>query len=95
MLKFYMSHKTAPELKSLLAEAAELVPRGSLWSHYKNPLHLYSIADLVIIEASEEVGVVYEAEYESLKGVRFLRPLSDFLAAVEWEGETRKRFTLN
>lgn len=58
-----MSHRTAQELKSLLQEAETLVQIGGRYFHYKRPDKFYTVLDLVIIEATEEVGVVYRADY--------------------------------
>lgn len=87
-----MSHRTALELKSLLQEAETLVQIGGRYFHYKNPDKFYTVLDLVIIEATEEVGVVYRADYEELEGVKFVRPIGEFLGQVMVEGKTFSRF---
>jgi hypothetical protein len=84
--------KSADELRKAIKDANEIVELGSTYIHYKNLSHQYTIVDLVIIEATEEIGVVYEAEYEPLKGIRFLRPMSVFTEKVSLEGRTVDRF---
>ncbi|MBL8015101.1 MAG: DUF1653 domain-containing protein [Candidatus Doudnabacteria bacterium] len=61
--------------------------------HYKHPEQLYTLVDVIIIEATEEIGVCYRAEYPELQGVTFMRPISDFLAFVEKDGKSVPRFT--
>jgi hypothetical protein len=84
--------KTADELRDSLVQANEVVEVGSTYIHYKNLSHEYTIVDLVIIEATEEVGVVYQAEYDNLKGIKFLRPISVFTEKVTVNGRSVDRF---
>jgi hypothetical protein len=84
--------KSALELRQSLIEANDIVEIGSTYVHYKNLSHEYTIVDLVIIEATEEIGVVYQAEYEDLKGIRFLRPISVFTEKVTIDGRSVDRF---
>lgn len=80
------------ELQQRIADAATLVSVGARYQHYKGADKTYRVESLVIIEATNEVGVVYVPEY--VDQVSFMRPLSDWLAHVEWEGKTVPRFTL-
>lgn len=89
-----MSHRTAQELKSLLQEAETLVKVGGRYFHYKNPDKFYTVLDLVIIEATVEVGVVYRAEYDGLEEFKFVRPIGEFMGEVEVDGKMVNRFTL-
>lgn len=82
--------KSYEELQTMLTDAADQVPLGSIWKHYKDSEAAYEIKDIVIIESTKEVGVVYEPE--SQPGVKFVRPLSEFFEDVEFEGKTIKRF---
>lgn len=84
-----MAHKPETELLQELATAAEAVEVGALYSHYKHPDHPYLIKGLAILEATEEVCVLYEAQHS---GITFIRPLSSWLETVEVEGETLPRF---
>lgn len=89
-----MAHLSPEALFSKLNLAKQKVIVGAKYYHYKHPELYYSIVDLVIIEATEEVGVLYRAEYESLKGLIFMRPIDDFLATVEVEDRHVGRFAL-
>jgi len=51
-----MNRKTHDDFNRELGLAAEKVPIGSRWYHYKHPEQFYVIKDLVVIEATEEVG---------------------------------------
>ena len=86
-----MDHKSQDELTRLIADAAKTVPIGTTYRHYKQPALLYRIADLIIIEATDTVGVIYEALYG--QKLKFLRPIDDFLATVEHNGKQIPRFT--
>lgn len=88
-----MSHKTPEELYKMLDDARKQLSVGSNYYHYKHPDQLYTLVDVVIIEADDTVGVLYRAEYESLKGIIFVRPIDDFLAEIEVDNEKIKRFT--
>jgi hypothetical protein len=80
---------------SLLAEdltAAEgQVEVGGLYAHYKNPDKPYEVTGLVILEATDEVAVLYTPQYEDIS-VTFARALSSWLEDVEWEGKVVPRF---
>lgn len=81
-------HLSETELLTRLDEAAKLVAVGSQYRHYKN--QLYKVLSLIIIEATNEVGVVYQAQYGAQ--LTFLRPLSVWLETVSYEGKTLPRF---
>jgi hypothetical protein len=83
--------KTDEELKSMLSEAAKLVKVGGRYRHSKSGGE-YIVTDLVLVEATENVGVVYSAEYG--ERFRWLRSVDDFVAEVEIDGVRRKRFEL-
>ena len=86
-----MDHKSQDELTRLIADAAKSVPIGATYWHYKNRDLHYRVADLVIIEATDTVGVIYEALYGNR--IKFLRPIDDFLATVGHNGKQIARFT--
>lgn len=87
-----MPHSDATELQQALVAAAELVTIGGRYFHYKNPTQFYIVIDLALIEATCEPAVIYEALYAP--GLKFIRPLSDFLARVtHLNGEEGSRFT--
>ncbi len=88
-----MAHKTAAELYQMLDDAKAQVELEANYYHYKRPKDLYTITDILIIEATDTVGICYRAEYPELKGITFIRPIEDFLAEVEVDGKMLKRFT--
>jgi len=78
------------ELRRRLDEAALVVRVGGQYRHYKG--NLYEVEALAIIEATNEPAVMYRALYG--KGLVFIRPVSDWLMIIKWQGETVPRFTL-
>ena len=52
--------------------------------HYKDPTKKYEVTDLAIIEATEEVAIVYRALYGD--ELTFIRPLASWLYTVETGG---------
>ena len=87
---FTMSHLSKEILKSQLEAAYRVVPRESVWVHYKDPLSRYIVKELVIIEATDKVGVAYPPEDDP--DIVFIRPLVEWLAEVEVDGMTVPRF---
>jgi hypothetical protein len=83
-----MDKLSEAELLERVATARAQVPIGSKWQHYKGGK--YVVTDIVVIELTNEVGVVYlSVEHPSVK---FLRPLVVWQEGVEWEGEQTFRF---
>jgi hypothetical protein len=85
------SRLSQEELAGKLQRAAALVEVGATYVHYKNPERKYLLTGLVLIEATEDVGVIYEAQYEEC--ISFMRPLEDFLAKVILNDVSLLRFT--
>lgn len=67
-------HKNHEQLHRELDEAREQVRVGGVYSHYKHPNNTYLVTSLGIIEASDELCVIYQATYD--QGLVFVRPLS-------------------
>ncbi len=83
-----MNKLSLAELLAKVETAKQQVPIGSTWQHYKGGK--YVVTDLVIIELTVEVAVVYlSLEHPSVK---FLRPLVVWQEGVEWQGEEMFRF---
>jgi hypothetical protein len=78
------------ELKRRLAEAGKVAKVGGRYRHYKG--QEYTVLDLVIIEATNEVGVVYRPEYGAK--LHFLRPMSNWAETVPVDGREVPRFLL-
>lgn len=82
--------KNDEELDVLLASAKDQVSVGSTYKHYKGMK--YVVLDVALIESTLEPGVVYQAQYGAK--LTFIRPISDWLSEVEYEGKKITRFTL-
>jgi hypothetical protein len=87
-----MRRKTERELKEMLAEAAKLVKVGGRYRHNKSGRE-YTVVDLVLWEATEEVAVIYRPEYGDSK-LLWARTVAVFVEEVEVNGLKRQRFEL-
>ena len=85
-----MAHLSSEELAGKLSEAGRGVEVGARYVHYKDPSKEYLVKSLGILEATDEVAVVYEAQYGDK--VSFIRPLESFCASVETDGVLTPRF---
>lgn len=83
-------HLSIAELEAELERARQLVEVGGEYYHYRNPKDKYTVTGLGIIEATQEVGVIYEKG--SLRALTWIRPLSSWLEQVEYEGKMVPRF---
>jgi hypothetical protein len=72
--------KSWEELGEMIGEAGRRVEVGGLYRHSKTG-GLYRVVDLALLEATEEVGVVYRAEYG--EKLVWVRSLGNFLEEVE------------
>lgn len=79
---------TIEELRVLLEDAEVLVPKGSVWRHYRDNSgdKPYTIHGQAVAEQSEEIVILYQNN----EGILFSRPLKEFLEVVR--GGTQKRF---
>lgn len=77
------------ELSRLLHSAAQEVAVGSRYLHYKQDT-AYTVLNLAIQESSDEIVVVYRAEYG--EGLTFVRALDSWLETVEQNGSRVPRF---
>ena len=93
MSKIPVDHKPLATLSDEMQAAAQHVEIGALYGHYKNPQTPYKVTGFVILEATDEVAVLYEVQEEDAPRVTFARPLRIWLETVEWEGKTIPRFT--
>ncbi len=85
-----MAHLDPSVLRARLDEAERLVPQGARYVHYKHPEVPYCIKGHAILEADEEVAVIYQQEGSNR--LTFVRPLTSFLEGVEIDGQTVLRF---
>lgn len=87
-----MAHKEQELLAQEVNEAKEAVEVGSKYFHYKHPDKNYNILRVGLIENTEEVCVIYEAEFG--EKLVWVRTLSDFLAKIKLDDGTEvDRFT--
>jgi hypothetical protein len=86
-----MAHKSQETLREELTHAASLVTVGGRYAHYKHPERAYTATGLGILEATEEVAVIYQAEYD--EQLTFIRVLSSWLDQVSYNGITVPRFS--
>lgn len=85
-----MAHLSSEALADKLSEAGREVEVGARYTHYKDPSKEYLVKSLGILEATDEVAVVYEAQYGDK--VSFIRPFESFCAAVAVDGVLTPRF---
>lgn len=86
-----MGHISSEELSLRLKELAQKVVIGGKYFHYKQPENLYEVVGVGLIEETETPAVIYHAHYG--EGLIWIRPESDFLAKVEFNGSSVDRFT--
>ncbi len=85
-----MPHISQEELAKQLAEAGRGVQIGGCYVHYKDPTKEYVVKSLGVLEATDEVAVIYEAQYG--EKVSFIRPLASFCELVLVDGVSVPRF---
>ena len=83
-------HKSHKQLVKEVEDANKKLTIGKTYQHYKDPKKLYKIVHFATLEATDELVVVYHAEYG--QGMYFVRPLTEWLEVVEWQGKTVPRF---
>jgi hypothetical protein len=86
-------HKPLAILFDEMQSAAQQVEVGALYGHYKNPQAPYKVTGFVILEATDEVAVLYEVQEDGTPRIAFARPLSVWLESVEWQGQIVPRFS--
>lgn len=83
-------HTPQQALKTQLDAAATKVVVGGTYSHYKHPEQTYRVLHIAIAEADDTLCVIYQAQYG--EHIIFVRPLSNWLDTVEWQGTLTPRF---
>lgn len=83
-------HAGYSQLQQRLQDARTLVNAGGAYAHYKHPHKPYVVQGLCIIEATEEIGVLYT---EPDSGVVFVRPISSWLEVLSVNSKSVRRFT--
>lgn len=85
-------HKSSEQVKAEIERASGQIKIGGTYRHYKAVHKLYKVLDFVLLEATNELCVLYQALYDD--GFKFVRPVSVWLEKVEWNGQTVPRFVL-
>jgi hypothetical protein len=85
-----MPRQSETELKQQLDAAAQAVAVGKRYAHYKHPEQAYIVRGFVILEATDEVGVIYEAQYG--EHISFVRTLNSWQDQVSVDGVLQSRF---
>ncbi len=86
-----MLHKNHKKLIIEMAQAEKSVTVGATYYHYKKVDQFYRVVGIAILEATDELCVIYQAEYD--KRLTFVRPLASWLETVEFNGQTVERFS--
>lgn len=86
-----MAHTSLETLAQHLKDAHERVTVGARYAHYKHPEQHYLVTSLAVLEATEEIAVIYEAQYGD--HIPFIRPLESFLSLVDVNGVQTPRFS--
>ncbi len=88
-----MGHTTQKDLATKVAEAKLKVQVGGVYHHYRNGEQHYDVLAVVLLEETEEVCVVYQAQYG--ERLIWVRTISNWLDEVEDEqGNKVPRFQL-
>lgn len=85
-----MAHVPLALLTEKVQQAALRVEVGGRYAHYKDPAHTYRVLALAVLEATDEVAVVYAAEYAD--NLSFVRPLESWVETVSFEGREVARY---
>jgi hypothetical protein len=87
-----MAHKDLTQLIKEIELVKKKIKVGDRYFHCKHPDQTYKIIRVGIIEETEKICVVYEAQYG--EKLVWVRPLEDFLSKIELEDGTKvDRFT--
>ncbi len=92
MARMSPNHKDHKTLHAELADAKAKVIVGGTYAHYKYPENHYKVIGLGFREATDEVCVIYQAQYDP--ELVFVRELSSWLETPEFEGKPVPRFYL-
>ncbi len=87
-----MGHQSSESLEQLVKTAEAKVQTDQIYSHYKDSNKRYRIIAVALDEASESVSIVYQSLYSPY--LTWIRPITNFLEEVSWEGKVISRFQL-
>lgn len=86
-----MAHKGEETLLAELEKAKSLVTVGGLYTHYKSSGKQYKVTQIAVLEATDELCVIYQAQYG--EKLSFARPLASWLETIKWQNNLVPRFT--
>jgi hypothetical protein len=84
-----MSEISQKVLAERLTAGGVKVAVGTTYKHYKD--RLYTVVAIALNEETLEPCVIYQAQYG--EKLTWIRPVSDWLVEIEWEGKLVPRFT--
>ncbi len=87
-----MGHRSSESLERLIKDAQSQIKVDQIYQHYKDSNKTYRIVAVALDEASENVSIVYQALYSPY--LTWIRPITNFLEDVSWEGKVVSRFQL-
>ena len=85
-------HKPHKRLLDEIVAAKKQVQLGVDYAHYKDSAKVYQPRYFATLEANDVLCVVYQAQYGDK--LFFVRPLSEWIETVEWQGRAVPRFLL-
>ena len=56
--------KANNDIKKEINQVFQKIHKGERWYHYKNKKLTYKILDIGVIESTEQISVIYQAEYD-------------------------------
>ena len=86
-----MSHLDEKLLQKIIDNAKEKIQIGGIYRHYKKG-ERYKVIGVGIIEGTDKVGVIYEAQYG--KKIVWIREIDSFNGKVREAGKEELRFEL-
>lgn len=87
-----MGHQSSESLEQLVKDTQAKIQINQIYRHYKDSNKTYRIVAIALDEASESISVVYQALYSPY--LTWIRPITNFLEDVSWEGKVVSRFQL-
>lgn len=83
-----MTHKPQNELAEAITTLKDKIQVGRRYCHYKDPSKTYTVRAFVVIESTDSIGVLYQAEYGPR--LSFVRPATEWLEEVKGVPRFRK-----
>ena len=84
-------HLSEKELLSQLEGAHKVVEVGAVYAHYRDPKSHYKVLSLAILEATQEVAVIYQ-KADASSPISWIRPISSWVEKVSIGNALVQRF---